>query len=243
MLSFDMSKPWRELSLVSVDVETTGLDVKTARVIEVGIVRIEGGTIVDRWGSLVDPGMPLPPKITEITGIKDEDLKGKPTFRELKWDVYGRLRDRVFCAYNSAYDWGILHHAMERVGMTMPQIPILDPLVWARRLMPNERRHNLGAVCSKLGVDLENAHRAVDDAEAAGKVMMRFADKVPLELGALLEQQQAWREEQDKAMAERRARRAATKAANARPGAEDKARSQKPVGKTDEPSNTQTGLF
>jgi len=214
MLSFDMSKPWRELSLVSVDVETTGLDVTTARVIEIGIVRIERGQVVDRWGTLIDPGMKLPPKITEITKITDEMLQGKPSFRDLKWDIYGRLRDKVFVAYNSDYDWGVLHHAMARVGLTLPDIPVLDPLVWARRLMPNERRHNLGAVCSKLGVDLENAHRAEDDAEAAGKVLMRFADKVPMELGALLEEQSKWRKEQEQAFAERRARRAAIKAAN-----------------------------
>ena len=240
MLSFDMSKPWRELSLVSVDVETTGLDITTARVIEVGIVRIERGQVVDRWGSLINPGIPLPPKITEITGIKDEMLEGKPSFRDLKWEIYGRLRDKVFVAYNSNYDWGILHHAMARVGMTLPDIPILDPLVWARRLMPNERRHNLGAVCNKLGVDLENAHRAEDDAEAAGKVLMRFADKVPMELGALLEEQAKWREEQERAFAERRARRAAVKAANAPAGTKtDEVKPAAPA----EPNNTQAGLF
>jgi DNA polymerase III alpha subunit (gram-positive type) len=124
--------------------------------------------------------------------------------------------------------------------MTLPDIPILDPLVWARRLMPNERRHNLGAVCNKLGVDLENAHRAEDDAEAAGKVLMRFADKVPMELGALLEEQAKWREEQERAFAERRARRAAVKAANAPAGTKtDEVKPEAPA----EPNNTQAGLF
>jgi len=239
MLSFDMSTPWRELSLVSVDVETTGLDVTTAQVIEIGIVRVERGQVVDRWGSLIDPGVTLPPKITEITKITDAMLEGKPSFADLKWDIYGRLRDKVFVAYNSNYDWGILHHAMARVGLTLPDIPVLDPLVWARRLMPNERRHNLGAVCSKLGIDLENAHRAEDDAEAAARVMMRFADKVPMELGALLEEQATWREEQERDFAERRARRAATRAANAPAGQAEVTNKPPPA----EPDKAQAGLF
>lgn len=237
MLSFDMSKPWRDLPIVAVDVETTGLDVKTSKVIEIGIVRFERGQIVDRWGSLIDPGIPIPAKVIEVTSITDDMVRGKPSFRDLKWDIYGRLRERVFVAYNSDYDWGILHHAMERVGMTLPLVPVLDPLVWARQLMPNERRHNLGAVTSKLGIDLENAHRAEDDAEAAGRVLMRFADKVPLELGALLEEQRKWREAQEAAFAERRARRAAQKAANAPD------RQQPPASPSPEPDANQTGLF
>ncbi|MEE2827660.1 MAG: 3'-5' exonuclease [Myxococcota bacterium] len=238
MLSFDLQSPWRDLSLVAVDVETTGLDVSTARVIEVGIVRFEKGQIVDRWGSLINPGMQLPAKITEITKITDTMLEDKPSFRELKWEIYSRLRDRVFIAYNADYDWGILHHAMQRVGLTLPDIPILDPLVWARKLMPNERRHNLGSVTNKLGIDLENAHRAEDDAEAAGKVLMRFADKVPLELGALLEQQAQWKEQQEAALAQRRAERAARRAAVATPDTKPAAASPAAQDTTE-----QAGLF
>ena len=209
MLSFDLSSSWRDLPLAVVDVETTGLDVETCRVIEVGIVRFEKGQVAERWGQLIQPGCPIPEKVTEITGIKGEMLEGKPTFRDLKWEIYGRLRDRIVVAYNADFDMGFLQNEMTRVGIGLPELPVFDPLVWARQLMPTERSHRLGRVADKLGVDLSQAHRAEHDAEATGKILLRFADKVPMELGQLLRDQKSWKEAQDKAFAERRAARKA----------------------------------
>lgn len=228
MLSFDLAAPWRELSFVSVDVESTGLDTESCRVIEVGMVRFERGQIAERWGSLIDPGVPIPEKVTEITGITDEMVQGQPSFRDLKWEIYGRMRDRLFVAYNADFDWGFLAHEMARVGLTLPDVPKIDPLVWSRRLMPNQRRHNLGAVCDKLGISLDNAHRAADDAEAAGRVLLRFADKVAVDLGTLLADQSEWKDEQEKAFAARRAARDAKKP---------------PAPAAPEPEKDQTGLF
>jgi DNA polymerase III epsilon subunit family exonuclease len=197
------------MSLVSVDVEATGLDTGTARVIEIGMVRFERGQVADRWNSLVDPGVPIPEKVTKITGITDEMVKGQPSFRDLKWEVYGRLRDRIFVAYNAPYDQPVIEAEMGRVGLNLPPVPVLDPLVWARQFMPTERRHNLGAVCAKFGIPLDQAHRAEHDAEAAGRVLLRLADKVPLELGALLREQKQWIDDQEAAFEQRRAARQA----------------------------------
>jgi DNA polymerase-3 subunit epsilon len=147
MLSFDKGAPWREMSFVSVDVETTGFESDTCRVTEVGIVRFERGQIAERWGSLVHPGVPIPEDSTKVTGITDAMVADAPTFADLKWDVYGRLRDRLFVAWNAAFDWGFLTAELARCGLTLPDVPILDPLVWARRLMPSDNRHNLGAIC------------------------------------------------------------------------------------------------
>tara|TARA_Y100001968_G_scaffold326675_1_gene370234 strand:+ start:583 stop:1281 length:699 start_codon:yes stop_codon:yes gene_type:complete len=209
MLSFDLSAPWREMPLAVVDVETTGFDANECRVIEVGIVRFERGQIAERWGQLIDPGCEIPQKITEITGITAEMLQGKPSFRDLKWEIYGRLRDRILVAYNAPFDRGFLDAEMRRSGISLPELPMLDPLVWARQLMPRERSHRLGRVADKLGVDLSQAHRAEHDAEATGKVLLRFADKVPAQLGNLLDEQSKWRSAQEAAFAERRAARAA----------------------------------
>lgn len=217
MLGFDLATPWREMSFVSVDVETTGLDTESCRVIEVGMVRFERGQVAERWGSLVNPGEPIPERVTEITKITDAMVADQPSFRDIKWEVYGRMRDRIFVAFNSDFDHGFLRHEMARAGLTLPDVPILDPLVWARKLMTNQRRYNLGALCDKFGIGLENAHRAVDDAEAAGKVLMRFADKVAVDLGSLLEEQAKWKAKQEEAFAERRAAKAAKKAAKPEP--------------------------
>lgn len=230
MLSFDLAAPWRDLPFVSVDVETTGLETDSCRVIEVGMVRFERGQVVERWGSLIDPGCPVPAKVTEVTGITDEMVKGQPSFRDLKWEVFGRVRDRILVAYNADFDTAFLRNELARVGLTLPEVPVLDPLVWARKLMPSERRFGLGAVTGKLGITLENAHRAVDDAEAAGRVLLRFADKVAVDLGALLDEQGKWKEAQEAAFAARRAAREAKKGpAKPAPEPEEEAVNQAPL--------------
>ncbi len=213
MLGFDLAGPWREMSFVSVDVETTGLKHQECRVIEVGMVRFERGQVAERWGQLVNPGVPIPPEVTRINNITDAMVADAPTFRDIKWDVYGRMKDRIFVAYNAGFDHGFLQMEMRRAGLTLPDVPILDPQVWARALMTGQRRYNLGSLCDKFGITLENAHRAVDDAEAAGRVLLRFADKVSVDLGGLLEEQGRWKDKQDAAYAERKAAKAAKKAA------------------------------
>jgi len=232
MLSFDLSSPWREMSLAVVDVETTGLDPAECRVIEVGIVRFERGQVAERWGQLINPGCEIPAKVTEITGITAEMLADKPSFRDMKWEIYGRLRDRVLVAYNADFDRNFLANEMERAGLTLPELPMLDPLIWARHLMPKERSHRLVRVADKLGIDLSQAHRAEHDAEATGKVLLRFADKVPVELGTLLDEQKKWQDTQEAAFAARRAARAEKSEATAATRSEPEA-----------PDTSQAGLF
>ena len=74
---------WKVLPLAVIDVETTGLDPAVDRVIEIGIIRFEAGEVVETYGELISPGCPVPPEVTKITGIKEEDLEGKPKFEEL----------------------------------------------------------------------------------------------------------------------------------------------------------------
>ena len=208
LLAFDAGAAWRDLPFVAVDVETTGLDVEVCRVIEIGIVRFERGQPAERWGMLIDPGEPIPAKVVEVTGITDEMVAGKPKFKHLKWQIRSRIQDRLFVAYNSDFDFTVLQREFERCGLTMPIVPVLDPLIWSRRMMPSATSHSLGRVCSRLGVDLENAHRAEHDAEATGKLTLKMADKMAPTLGMLLADQAEWKA----AQAEERAARRAAKA-------------------------------
>lgn len=218
MLNFDMTALWRELPLCVVDTETTGLDPETGRIVEIGIVRFERGQVAERWSTLLDPGMPIPPDASRISGITDEMVVGKPSFRDVKWEIWGRLRDRVFVAYNADFDWRYVETEMRRAGLSMPELPVLDPLVWARALLPNERTHKLDVICERLGVSNPQAHRAEQDAETAGRVLLRLADKVSSDLGGLLTEQRAWKDTQEAAFAARRAAREAKAAATAPQG-------------------------
>jgi len=212
MLSFDMQGPWREMTLAFLDLETTGLSPANDRIIEVGIVTYQDGRIAERWGTLVDPKTPIPPESTETHHITDEMVEGKPSFREVAWEVYRRMRDKVLVAYNGlSFDIPLLENELRRCGLTPPLAPVLDPMMWVYKKMPSRSGWPFGLIraAEKLGVDYPEAHRAVADCEAMAQVAFRVGEHVPATLGDLLRQQDKWYAQFMELKAERDARRAA----------------------------------
>lgn len=146
-----------------VDVETTGGIPSQDRVIEVGIVRVEGLKEVARYSTLIDPQVLLPHEITLITGITGKDLVGAPKFRDVENDILELMEGAIFVAHNAQFDYSFLKHEFRRVGKKM-DLPSLCTVKLARRLYPTLPRHNLDTIISFLGVDVLNRHRALDDA-------------------------------------------------------------------------------
>lgn len=188
---------WKDLTLAVIDVETTGLDASVDRVMEVGIIRFEQGKVVEQYGRLINPGIPIPEDSTRITGIKDEDVKDKPTFAELADEIHSRLQGVGIVAYNLSFDRGFMRAELERCGLAWPdESPTLDPLIFARQFFKNSPRKNLGTISKLLGIPLEEAHRATHDAEVAGKVLFAFEDRLPESLQQLLLLQSQWEAQQ-----------------------------------------------
>lgn len=190
-----LSKRWRDIPFAAVDVETTGLSAEDDRIIEVGIVRFVNGEVVERFGQIVDPERLIPDEVVALTGIKQEDVQGKPRFGQVSGEILRRLTDCIIVAYNLSFDRSFLAAELARSGESWPsEAPCVDPLIFARQLHKNQGSKKLGAVAARLGIPLANAHRAVDDAEVAGKVLLAFAEQLPPELGHLLELQGQWEE-------------------------------------------------
>lgn len=188
---------WADLRVAALDVETTGFDPEVERIIEVGIVTFEAGEVVDRWGVLVNPGKPIPAEVVELTGITDEDVADKPSFEHVAHEVHKRLSGVGLGAYNLAFDRSFIHAELQRCGLAWPSTaPTFDPLIFARELQSEHHRHSLGVVAERLGITLENAHRAVDDAEVAGHVLYAFAEQLPATLQDILVLQAQWERQQ-----------------------------------------------
>jgi len=188
---------WKDLTLAVIDVETTGLDASVDRVMEVGIIRFEQGRVVEQYGRLINPGIPIPEDSSRITGIKDEDVKDKPTFAELADQIHERLQGVGIVAYNLSFDRSFMRAELERCGLAWPdEAPTLDPLIFARQFFKNSPRKNLGTISKLLGIPLEEAHRATHDAEVAGKVLFAFEDRLPESLQQLLLLQSQWEAQQ-----------------------------------------------
>lgn len=161
--------------IVVLDFETTGLSHALDRIIEVGAVRLENGQITDELSLLCDPGVPLKPKISEITGITDLMLRGKESPTEGVRKLLDFIGDCPVAAHNAPFDMGMLQAECARMGVSF-HAPVLDTLTFSRRLYPNQRSHRLGAVCRLLGVSLKNAHRAVHDAAATAQCLSKMFD-------------------------------------------------------------------
>jgi DNA polymerase-3 subunit epsilon len=161
-------------SFIALDVETTGLDAGRHRVVEIALVRFESGVETEVWSSLVNPGRVIPPEAVAIHGIGDRDTVGAPGFIELAPEVSARMSGLPLLAYNAPFDFGFLQIEMARAGRTVPPLAAwLDPLPLARSRLAYGRA-TLEVACRELGVPLLRAHRASDDARAAGLLWLKL---------------------------------------------------------------------
>jgi DNA polymerase III epsilon subunit family exonuclease len=165
---------------VVVDVETTGRDPKLADIIEVGAVRVRGGEIVDRWSTLVDPGRPI--FGAQIHGITDDDVRGQPGAREAAQKFLEFAGESTLVAHNVGFDLSFLEAALSDGGdaFRFPRDRYLDTWVLAREAYPDGAdSFKLPDLARFLGVEVETSHRALPDAEATARVLLRLAEDLP----------------------------------------------------------------
>lgn len=157
-------------SFVCFDFETTGLG-KESKIIEIGAVKVKDGFLVSRYSSLVDPGIALDPMITQITGITDEMLVGKPTIEQLMPSFYEFTEKLPLVAHNAPFDCRFLERDSIACGFHFDQ-DVFDTLSFARRVLPKQPSYKLGVLTELLGIPLNDAHRAWCDAEATARLYM-----------------------------------------------------------------------
>jgi DNA polymerase-3 subunit epsilon len=191
---------WTDLPVALIDVETTGRDASVDRVVEIGIALGRGGQIVARYNWLIQPGIKIPDEAKAVHGISDEDVADSPRFEVVAHEVASALADCIPAAYNAPFDRAFLTNEFARAGYEAKgkaapalrrDVEWADPLVWAREIQREERSKALGDVAARLGVPLEKAHRASDDAEAALRVLYALATdtRIPRAYGPFAQEQ------------------------------------------------------
>ena len=167
----------KSCAFVVLDVETTGLNTSRDEIIEIGAVRFENGEEVGEFSELIDPGIPIPEKITEITGISTSMLAGKPKLHEVIGRFYEFAKDAVVVAHNAAFDTAFFRRAYKLIGKEL-DAPVLDTLALVRCLHPEYKNHKLGTICKMMNVSLKNAHRAVHDSRATALCLMHMLQEL-----------------------------------------------------------------
>jgi DNA polymerase III subunit epsilon len=147
-----------------VDLETTGGMAAHHRIIEVGIVLLEDGRVVEEWNSLVQPGIRIPSAIAAFTGIDDSMVADAPRFEDIRGEVRRRLAGRLFVAHNARFDYGFLRTEFRRLGERFAA-PVLCTVRLSRTLFAEHRRHNLDTLIERFGLSCNARHRALGDAQ------------------------------------------------------------------------------
>jgi DNA polymerase III subunit epsilon len=165
--------PLGELEFAVVDLETTGWSPEAAAITEIGAVRIRGGRRQGEFASLVNPGVPVPPPIQDLTGISDWMLASAPRLTSVLPGLLSFAEGCVLVAHNAPFDLAFLIAACGDCGLAWPGFTVLDTVMLARQLMdPDEVPDcKLGTLAGFFGARTAPCHRALADARATADVL------------------------------------------------------------------------
>lgn len=165
---------------VCFDFETTGLHFEAGdKIIEIGAVKIENGKITQKFMSYVDPEKPIPPESSAISGIVDSDVAGAPKDYEVLQDFYKFTRGATLIGYNNInFDNVFLIGQGKQCRWDFASNPTDDVYRYAQKYVHGVKNYRLGTIAAKLGVTLDNAHRAVFDALATAEVFIKLAKMI-----------------------------------------------------------------
>ena len=156
-----------------VDLETTGSTPGFGKITEIGAVRIESGREVGTFSELVNPGLPIPPFITGITGIDDALVAEAAPIEAVLPRFVAFAADSVLVAHNAPFDLGFLDYELGRLERRTFPRPALDTLRLARKLCP-QQRCSLAALSERFDTRVKPLHRALQDAQATGELLLLF---------------------------------------------------------------------
>ncbi|GAF65259.1 DNA replication protein dnaD [Bacillus sp. TS-2] len=164
---------------VVIDLETTGHSFKKGdRIIQIGAVVIENEQIVERFASFIQPGIEIPEFITELTGIRDEDVVNAPTFSEVYPLLKEMLESRHFVAHNVLFDYSFLIEHIKAIGEAPPRFYCYDTVELSRILLPQEESYKLGHLAEQLGFTHDRPHQADSDAEVTAELFILLHNKL-----------------------------------------------------------------
>ena len=155
------------------DIETTGFSPLSDRIIEIGAVKVVNGTITDKFSTFVNPDIPIPFRIEQLTSINDSMVLPAPKIDKVLPDFLKFCEGCALVAHNASFDVSFIAHNAEELGLPFDPT-VLDTVTLARVLLPQLNRYKLDTVAKALNVSLENHHRAVDDAGATAEIFVAF---------------------------------------------------------------------
>ncbi|MGN0317163.1 MAG: PolC-type DNA polymerase III [Lachnospira sp.] len=151
---------------VALDLETTGLNPARDKIIEIGMAKVVGGRVTEKYSSFINPEVKLSERIIELTGITQQDVDGAPVISDIIGDVLLFIGEMPILGHNIIFDYSFLKKACVNNNLAI-ECGGIDTLKIARRVLPQVEKKSLEALCKYLNIDPGNSHRALDDALSA----------------------------------------------------------------------------
>ena len=184
-------------SFVVFDLETTGFSAAKNKIIEIGAVKVVNGSITERFSTFVNPKVPIPYEIEQLTHITDDMVLDAPMIHEILPQFMEFCQNAVMVAHNADFDMSFIRHNCDLLGLECEKT-VLDTVALARVLLPSLNRFKLNTIAKALNISLENHHRVVDDAACTAEIFTKFVEMLRergIETMENLEQMESYTEE------------------------------------------------
>lgn len=169
-------------TFICFDIETTGLSAARDKITEIGAVRVENGVITDTFSTFANPEMPIPQKITQLTGITDDMVKDAPSQSEAVGAFLEFAGDNVLVAHNAPFDTSFIAKACEDMGREYNYTSI-DTVAISRAILTDIKNCKLDTVAKFLRLGDFNHHRATDDAEMLARIFINLCQRLTDDYG------------------------------------------------------------
>jgi DNA polymerase-3 subunit epsilon len=158
-----------------VDIETTGGNKKTGKIIEIAIFIFDGKEIIDSFTSFVNPECRLSNFTTQLTGITNGMVINAPKFYEIARKIVEVTDNKTFVAHNVAFDYNFIHEEFQNLGYNYYRKKLCTVQL-ARKYIPGHQSYSLGKICEKLGIEINGRHRAAGDALATVQLLQMILE-------------------------------------------------------------------
>jgi len=156
--------------MVILDVETTGFNPRKDKIIEVAVLKVNKGRILDSFSTLINPHKAIPRHITKLTGLTQADINPAPTFQEIELQLFEFMKGHRIYGYNISFDKRFLVKTSRRFSC----FTYRDYLKWLKERRPDYKDYKMKSVAKRHGIKVMTAHRAADDVLTLWEIMRRL---------------------------------------------------------------------
>ncbi|ULQ60195.1 3'-5' exonuclease [Brucepastera parasyntrophica] len=167
-----------EAVFTAFDTETTGLDPKQNRVIEIGAIRFDAGGIISRFNVLINPGIPIEADISAINGITNEMVAKQPAIHQVLPDFLQFIGSSILIAHNAPFDISFINEELSRMDSPVLNNSCVDTRIFAKEVFPGQPKYALQDLAVSFGIKAKQAHRAEDDARVCMELFLHCFSKL-----------------------------------------------------------------